>query len=120
MNNKEFLFYLQNEFNSILNLKDLTEDQKKVINIIYDEFFKALYRSNFTIYETFNYSINVDGDFLLFKRSEKRLTNVIINTDGFDTAFSYIPVSNTEKCILYFVYEGEGTFEKLVYDFLKY
>jgi hypothetical protein len=120
MNNREFLNYLENEFNSIQSLKYLTKEQKNVIGIIYDEFVKVLDRSNFTLYEPFNYSINIDGDLLLFKRSEKRLTNIIINTDGFDTAFSYIPVSNNEKCILYFVYEGEGTFEKLVYDFLNH
>ena len=120
MNKKEFLSYLKCEIDSILGLNDLTEEQKKVVNIIYDTFIKVLSKSDFKIYEPFKYSINNDKDLLIFKRSEKRLTNIIINTDGFDTAFSYIPVSNKETRISYFIYEGEGTYEKLVYDFLNY
>lgn len=120
MNKLEFSSYLKCEIDSILGLNDLTEEQKKVVNIIYGTFNKVLDKSNFTMYEPFKYSIASDEDLLLFKRSEKRLTNIIINPDGFDTAFSYIPVSNKETCVLYFIYEGEGTFEKLVYDFLNY
>ena len=119
MNNREFLDQAQIIYEQIEKCEDLTNIHKESLVKIYRLFDKVLNMNNIKNLETFDFSFSVDNELLLYKRSEDRLINIIIDPEEEFISFSYIPVSNDIKCILYFT-EKDGDYKKNIYDFLTH
>jgi hypothetical protein len=67
---------------------------------------------------SFEYSFNSDDELVLFRNTNKGLTNIIINTDEC-FAFSFIPKDLLQKKSLNFYYEDFNDFEGMAYQFFS-
>jgi hypothetical protein len=68
--------------------------------------------------KSFNFSMSNENELLIFRKSSKGLTNIIIH-DEECIAFSYIPFDPESQTILRFAENGDSL-EKLAYLFFSY
>ena len=61
-------------------------------------------------------SINADNELLIWKNTERGLTNIIIHEEN-DIAFSFISAKGSEEKDIFYFTDKDTDFDKLVEDF---
>ncbi len=102
----------------VIECEKLTDFQTLLLSHIFNAFNEIRLKIDPNRLKQFKYYYNNDDELLLYRETEKGLTNIIINPDEC-IAYSFIPNNNTDlNRVLYFVGE-DGDFERLAYDFFS-
>jgi hypothetical protein len=103
-------------YNQIVETYDyLTEHQVSILNNIMEKLNYVKEKIDPNRLKDFNFTVNNDGDLLLYRKNETGLLNIIIHPDD-DFAFSYIGKEDGQK--LEFFETENADYEKIVLLFL--
>lgn len=109
---------IDERYQSIRMNTALTSFQEIVLHKIFSEFEKIRKLIDPNLLELFDYDLNADSEFLLFRTSKTGLTNIIIHDDE-SLAYSFIPFDQNSTSTLIF-YTLEADFEALALKFFAF
>lgn len=102
----------------LLECNDITGFQVEILQRVFVAFNEIRAKIDPKRLSSFEYVLNDDDELVLFRNTERGLTNLIINPDEC-FAFSYIPKNPENKKSLNFYDENFNDFEGLTYKFFS-
>ncbi len=102
----------------LMECNNITSFQRDILHKIFVAFNDIRTKIDPKRLASFEYAFNDDSELLLFRNTQKGLTNIIINPDEC-FAFSFIPKNPDNKKSLTFYEEDYQDFEGLAYQFFS-